>query len=330
MWAHRVTKRRAPALSFWAGFAAPMRLERLAFMVDKTVRAHQKTGLRAFAVFGAGLFGIAALSGLPLRAAMPDGDAPAMIGGKAVALSVTGEGEVEVKATDYYLVATFYNDATGPDAATAQNVQAEALLQKSVTQAGILISGVSFPYERRVGFPSTSGDIGGVMTTSAGPPRATETARAARTIIVRGRDFAGLPKLITALQSVGASGFINISYGFGESKALRNQTLKKAVADAMEQTKILEAASLPRKLHLLALEPGEFIGASVPTMGYPLSVPKSPGSGTPSASLFTSISAPVNGARQSVILRYALVDSPAPVKSAIKPVAAKETAKPAR
>ncbi len=269
----------------------------------------------------------AAVTASSTRAAVTDDDAPATVNGKSVALTVTGEGMTNVKATGFSLNVTFYNDAPTLDAAIAQNVDAEAKLQKAAEQAGIKAGTINFPSGRVSGVPSTSYNPLGFGVQS-GTPRSGETARAMRTFYLGGSNFAVLPSLLRALQSAGATGVVSVGYDFGDSwqdKNLRNQTLKKAVADAVAQAKVLETATLPRKLQILTIEPGDFSGPNN-TLNLPLTPPKSSGGAPITPGQLASASAPTSEAHQSVVLRYAVVD--APTKPTAKPVAASKPAAP--
>ena len=231
-------------------------------------------------------------------------DTPSVVvAGSTFALTVTGDGEVEVKPTGFSALVVFYNDGLRSEV-EAQNAQTEARLREAAVRAGAKPGDIHTPFPVLVGVPAPKDSGPGNFVTVQHSLKATDTARAMRHLVITMRGISQLRPLISALQSVGAMGNLDISYDFGDEKILRNQSLKLAVSDAAAQAKILEAVALPHRLRLVSIEPGAFSPPTLP-LYLPLSIKKGDEAQQPEID-----DAPSALAAQSVTLRYALADAP--------------------
>ena len=273
--------------------------------------------MKRFVTFSVAACTLAGLSWAFAPPAHAQTDAPQMVNGKPVALSVTGEGEVEVAPIGFSLDINFYNDAAGEDIARLQNVQTEEKLRKAVLGGGIAPASIRFYAERVTGTPGgtpSNPSVQQVFQNGQSTLKPLEPARSMRNMVVFVRGMNKLRPLISALQSVGATGSMNLSYAFAEEKTMRDQTLKAAVADAAAQARIMETAAAPRTLRLVTMEAGEFVAPNY-TRTLPLAPPEREKGELPAA--YSTV------AYQSVTLRYALADTPtaptAPKKPAVAP-----------
>ena len=257
-------------------------------------------------------FIIVACAALYCTAAAPfaraqNSDAPAIVNGKPVALTVTGDGSVDVAPVGFVLDVSFYNDAAGEAEARLQNAQTEEKLKKAAAQTGLAPDSIRIFAERVTGPPFTASDgspiVQQVLINGKSAMKPTDTARSMRNMVIVVKKMNALKPLVAALQSVGASGRINLSYDFGDEKSLRDQTLQAAVADAAKQARIMETAAAPRTLRLITMEAGDFTAPN-----YSRKLPLN----TANDETWELPASYTTAAYQSVVLRYTLVDAPLP------------------
>ena len=271
--------------------------------------------MKRFVIFS---FAACTLAGLGLAFAPPahaQTDAPQMVNGKPIALSVTGKGSVEVAPVGFTLAISFYNDAVGRDAASRQNEQAEEKLRQAVLQAGVKPNAIAFYGPRRTGIPDMAAGVQTIHESFVGGRstiQPTDTVRALRTMRISAAGLSTLAPLVAALQSVKADGDIGVSYDFLAPSSLRDTSLKNAVADAVKKARIMETAAAPRTLRLVTMETDEYAAPQLGTI-LPLNAAPAPfGAGSVSSN-------PHASASQTVTLRYALADAPVKVAARTKP-----------